>query len=524
MDAGTQVMGGLFGAFVHPNPRRAFVIGLGTGSTSGWLAAVPSIEQVDTVELEPAIAEVARDCAQVNHDAMANPKHHLIIGDAREVLLTGDSRYDVIASEPSNPYRAGIASLFTREYYQSAQRRLNPGGVFLQWLQAYAIDAQTFRTIVATLAGVFPQVEIWLMSPFDLLLVATAQPIAYHAGLRERMKEEPFRSAFAGAWSTDSLEGVLAHHVAGPALARAIARLDGDSINTDDRTRVEFGFARSLTANGTIRAADVMALAHARGEAGWADRLDLAGVDTTPNRVVEEREAYGMSLGATAIAPADAPADLRERLTALNLWMAADYRSALAHWRAQSQPPRNPVETMVLADILADAADGSALALAERLRPIWPAVADGIAGHLYLRQGDVAMASRAFEASLVAYRAQAWPPPTFMLRVMALATEAARSSSVLAGRLFVVLASPFAVHMMDEARALTRITLAGLLPPGPECSVAFDYFEPNIPWQADLLAFRADCYQRTASPLAAAARADLAEFVRHSPASLGPLP
>lgn len=520
VDAGTQVMGGLFGAFVHPNPRRAFVIGLGTGSTSGWLAAVPSIERVDTVELEPAIAEVARDCAQVNHDALANPKHHLIIGDAREVLLTGDGSYDVIASEPSNPYRAGIASLFTREYYRSAQRRLAPGGVFLQWVQAYAIDATTFRSIVATLAGVFPQVEIWLMSPFDLLLVATAEPIPYDVRwLRERLAQEPFHSAFAAAWSTDSLEGVLAHHVAGPALARQIATLEGDIINTDDRTRVEFGFARSLTADGTIHAVDVMALAHAKG----VDRLVVQGIDTMASTVAEERAAYGMSLGAPTIAAPDAPADLRERLTALDRWTAADHRSALMHWRAQPQAPRNPVETMVLADALADAADASALALAERLRSIWPSVADGIAGHLYLQQGDAAMAGRAFEASLIGYRSQAWAPPTFMLRVLGLATEAARRSPVLARRLFQVLGLPFAVHMMDEARALTRVTLAGLLPPGPECAEALDYFEPSTPWQEGFLSFRADCYRRTGSVLAATARDELREFRRHSPAALAPL-
>jgi hypothetical protein len=179
---------------------------------------------------------------------------------------------------------------------------------------------------------------------------------------------------------------------------------------------------------------------------------------------------------------------------------------------------------MVLADVLADAADASALDLAERLRPTWPSVSDAIAGRLYLQQGDAAMASRALEASLLAYRAQPWAPPTCMLRALGLATEAARRSPVLIRRLFVVLAAPFAVHMMDEARALTRITLAGLLPPGPECVAALDYFEPNIPWQADFLSFRAECYRRTGGALAGAALDDLAELRRQSPGSLGPLP
>ena len=517
VDAGTQVMGGLFGAFVHPRPRRAFVIGLGTGSTSGWLAAVPSIERVDTVELEPAIAQVARDCAQVNHDAMNNPKHHLIIGDAREALLTGDGSYDVIASEPSNPYRAGIASLFTREYYQSAVRRLAPGGVFLQWVQAYAIDARTFRTIIATLAGVFPQVEIWLMSPFDLLLVATREPIHYDAALvRKRMQEEPFHSAMLGAWSTDSLEGVLAHHVARPSLARDIAAVQGATVNTDDRTLVEFGFARSLTAQATLHAADVMALARARG----VDRLELAGDDTNPSAIAEEREAFGVSLGISAVAGPNASADQRERFSALNQWIAADYASALAHWRAQPDPPRNPVEAMVVGDAMAGVGDGSALVLAEQLRPIWPSVAEGIVGRLYLGQGKTAEAASALEASLFAYRSQPWAPPTFMLRILALAADAAHASQLRARRLLAVLAVPFAVHMMDEARAQTRIALARLLPAGPECVEALDYFEPNVPWQDDFLWFRAGCYQTRGVPLARAALRDLREFRKDSPVSL----
>ena len=158
-------MRGLLGALSHPNPRRALVIGLGTGSTAGWLGAVPSIERVDVVELEPLILEVARACAPVNHDVLNNPKVHITIGDARETLLTTRDRYDVIASEPSNPYRAGIASLFTQEYYRAAADRLTDDGVFVQWVQAYEIDTPTLRTIYATLASVFPQVETWHTNP-----------------------------------------------------------------------------------------------------------------------------------------------------------------------------------------------------------------------------------------------------------------------------------------------------------------------------------------------------------------------
>ncbi|HWN44830.1 MAG TPA: fused MFS/spermidine synthase, partial [Thermoanaerobaculia bacterium] len=123
-DAPTQVMSGLVGSMLHPDPRRALVIGLGTGSTAGWLAAVPSMERVDVVELEPTVVRVAELLAPINQNALSNPKVRLTIGDGRELLLTSPERYDVIFSEPSNPYRAGIASLFTRELYEAASDRL----------------------------------------------------------------------------------------------------------------------------------------------------------------------------------------------------------------------------------------------------------------------------------------------------------------------------------------------------------------------------------------------------------------
>jgi spermidine synthase len=513
MDAGTQVMGGLLGALLHPNPRRAFVIGLGTGSTSGWLAAVPSIERVDTVELEPAILEVARKCAAVNHSVMDNPKHRVTIGDARETLLARGDVYDIIASEPSNPYRAGIASLFTREYYQAVNRRLAQGGIFLQWVQAYAIDSQTLLTIMATLAQVFPSVEIWRMAPSDLLLVATRTELVHDvAQTRARMRQEPYRAALLGAWSTVTLEGVLAHHVARPSLVRRVADLQGQAINTDDRTRVEFGFARSLTGTGNLHAGDIEALAHARGEA----RPVLVEGHVDPGLIADEEVGFAMSLG---IAPGGSAGgdEHRTRSAALAEWMASHYGNILAIWRRQSGQPRTMVEMMVVGDGLAEIGDAEAMRMAEQLRPLWPGVAAGIEARLLLRQDKRDEALGAFETSLVAYRSDPWPPPSFMLRTMNLAVETARGSGAKMQSLFATLSVPFAVHMMDEARASALVALAKAMPPGSPCLRALSFFEPDIPWNADFLSFRAQCYQSIGSNLAPRAQADLRTLLAHTP-------
>ena len=123
------------------------------------------------------------------------------------MLLTTPERYDIIFSEPSNPYRAGIASLFTREYYEAVASRLHPGGLLLPWVQAYNVDAQAVRTIYATLASVFPVVESWELAGNDLFLIGSREPIRYQAdALRTRITEEPFKSALASAWRAIDLE------------------------------------------------------------------------------------------------------------------------------------------------------------------------------------------------------------------------------------------------------------------------------------------------------------------------------
>ncbi|HJQ40673.1 MAG TPA: fused MFS/spermidine synthase [Thermoanaerobaculia bacterium] len=251
-DAGTQVMQGLIPSAIHPNPRSALVVGLGTGSSAGWLGLIPTITRVDAVELEPVVLDVARACTAVNGNVLANPKVHVTIADAREVLLTTDRRYDVITSEPSNPYRAGIASLFTAEFYEAVRGRLNAGGIFAQWVQSYAVHRDTIRTIYATLGSVFPNVQTWWTSEGDLLLVASATPLTVDSEqLRARLRQEPFRSAAVNTWRVASAEGFLAHMIANENFARLAAK-QAPELNTDDVTVIEFGFARSVGAGANL--------------------------------------------------------------------------------------------------------------------------------------------------------------------------------------------------------------------------------------------------------------------------------
>jgi spermidine synthase len=253
-DAGTQIGLGLVGPLLCESPRTALVVGLGTGESAGWLADVKSISSVDVIELEPAVVEMARRCAASNRSALENPKLRLHFNDAREFLLTSGQDYDLIVSEPSNPYRAGIASLYTREFYQAVADRLSDEGLLLQWLQGYEVDERTVRIVMHTLRSVFPSMQVWRTRSRDLLFVCgkSADVLEFDADtLRRRMADPAIADGLRYAWRAVDVEGVLAHYVCGQATIEEFlddARQPRDALplNTDDRNVLEYAFAKTV--------------------------------------------------------------------------------------------------------------------------------------------------------------------------------------------------------------------------------------------------------------------------------------
>ncbi|MSP98436.1 MAG: hypothetical protein EXR29_14715 [Betaproteobacteria bacterium] len=118
-----------------PGARRAAVIGIGTGLTTHTLLGSRALESVDTIEIEPAMATASRRFAPRNSNAFADPRSHIVFEDAKTFFSTHNRKYDIIISEPSNPWVSGVASLFTTEFYRHVQRYLQPGGVLVQWFQ-----------------------------------------------------------------------------------------------------------------------------------------------------------------------------------------------------------------------------------------------------------------------------------------------------------------------------------------------------------------------------------------------------
>ena len=511
-DAPTQVMGGLLGALLHPTASRSMVIGLGTGSTAGWLASVPGMETTDVVELEPAVLDVARLCAPVNRSALENPRVHTRIGDAREALTAGRGRYDLVFSEPSNPYRAGVAGLFTREFYQAAAARLEEDGVFLQWVQAYDVDDWTIATVVATLGSVFPEVAVWHVHQADLLLVGSRRPLRLDAeALRARMREAPFAEALANAWRAEALEDVLARFVAGPAEVRRISA--GQPWNTDDRNLVEFAFARSLSRSQLF---DVARLRRDAAAAG-ADRPEIAGaVDWA--RVARQRVAIHLVAGSPPVAAAEATPDERTRVAAHGLYLAGELAAAARRFEEQPEAAQGLVETTLVAEGLAEMGDPRAVPHIKTLGERQATEAGAATARLALRleQHDVAL--QALVSALVGYRTDPWASQVAMSHALSLADEMSLEYPQTVPLLFEALRQPFAVAALEEPRRLILLSVAshgGTY----KCDEVLAPLEPHVPWREDVLKYRVACYQPARHPRHLDARADLERFRRQAQAA-----
>jgi len=196
---------GLLPYFFHAEPRSAFVVGFGGGTTVQTLAFT-DLESIRVVELEPKIVDAVRLLCGGEIPCLQDPRVELDFGDARSVLALEDRTYDVIASQPSHPWLVGAGNLFTAEFFRVARGRLNPGGVFCQWVNLFRMDATTLRTCVATFFDAFPHGFVaWNAVTSDLLLVGSTAPISLdhgrvagaigeHADLREFLSRNGLRA------------------------------------------------------------------------------------------------------------------------------------------------------------------------------------------------------------------------------------------------------------------------------------------------------------------------------------------
>jgi predicted membrane-bound spermidine synthase len=517
LDAPTGVGSGLIPAALNASssgagPKSAFVIGLGTGQSAGWLGALPSIERVDVAELEPEMTRFAALCDATNQSMLKNPKVHVHIADGRELLAVTRQRYDVVLSQSSNPAQSGAASLYSRDFYEAVRDKLTDDGVFGQWVDVDGVEAEAVQLVVATMRSAFPHLSAWQLGPRDMLLVATKKPQTWDANrLRSLASTEPYHTAFQRLFGVTGAEGVLALHLASDAMLDKIAAGADDDVDTDDLPRLEYLFARSGNEHvGDDMRLDLFALARERK----LDRPNVVGtVDWTK---VDEQRARPMlwrnemPRGPISIA---LPPPLR-------LWASGRSADATVAFDAlRGQRALDPFETIVATAARADVAESDRTAF-EALAA--DASADGyVADAAWLKVRAALTDHRARELpSLVAAAVKAteddpWPTDRIVLPTLDELGDAPATGAEVDALNENLRAFNFRI-----ARATTAFRLENQLaknePRAPQCVRTLAAFEPWPRWRADFLDLRRRCYERARPDLAAVAAAELDTYLAHA--------
>jgi spermidine synthase len=170
-DEVTMLMLGALPLALHKAPERVALIGWGSGLSTHTVLGSPLPKQVDTIEIEPAMWEGAKLFFGRSDRAYTDPRSRLLIDDARRVFASRGEPYDVIISEPSNPWVSGVSGLFTKEFYKLAKRRLRDDGLLVQWIHLYEMSDPLLAQMVAALLTEFPDAEFYLTNFADLIVV-----------------------------------------------------------------------------------------------------------------------------------------------------------------------------------------------------------------------------------------------------------------------------------------------------------------------------------------------------------------
>lgn len=294
-------------------PRSALVIGLGTGITAGSLLQYPGLETRVCAELLPAVVRAASHFSG-NFAAPSNPALEIRLADGRRELARSDQRYDLITLEPPPPSAAGVVNLYSRDFYQLAARRLQPDGLFAQWLPLPTqTDADT-RSLVRSFLDVFPYATLWTTELHEMLLVGALTPIELDAArIEQRFAQSGVGAALAevGIGSAPALVATWVTDRAG------LERYAGDApAVTDDRPRIEYGpwvrpgdFPRTLSHVLGLRAAPPLQNAdqafHAQAALAWETLLNF--YDAGFSAYVGDREGWRRNMQRVLAAEPDNP-------------------------------------------------------------------------------------------------------------------------------------------------------------------------------------------------------------------------
>lgn len=245
----TQRLLGHYPMLFHPDPRRVMIVGLGSGITAGAVLQHP-IEALTVAEISSGVVEASRLFEQANHAYWRDPRLRLRVEDARNVLLVEPGQYDVVISEPSNLWMAGVASLYTRDFYELVRRRLRPCGILVQWVHSYEMEEEDFTLVLRTILSVFPHATVFRSSPGDLQILASMEPFDWNfPRVAARLEGDGVREDFGPLGIADLYTLLTNQEIPEEDLA---AYAGEGSIHVDDWPVLEKRTPRSLFRNARV--------------------------------------------------------------------------------------------------------------------------------------------------------------------------------------------------------------------------------------------------------------------------------
>jgi len=177
IDEPTMILLGVLPLSLNPGARAIANIGFGSGLTTHTLLGWDALKQVDTVEIEPSMIEGARQFGDRVKRAFTDPRSRIYIDDAKTFFSSYQKHYDIIVSEPSNPWVSGVAGLFSEEFYRLVKGHLNPGGVFCQWVQLYETNTDIIASVIKTVSNTFSDYVLYAPNETDLIILAGDGPL-----------------------------------------------------------------------------------------------------------------------------------------------------------------------------------------------------------------------------------------------------------------------------------------------------------------------------------------------------------
>lgn len=230
-----------FPLLLHPDSKDVAVVGWGCGQTTGIATLFP-VQRIDAIELEPKVIEASKFFHHMNLKPEQDPRVNLIFNDGRNFLLATDKQYDVIVSEPSNPWQAGVCNLFTQQYFRICKKRLKSDGILTVWLQIHEVPPADVCGVLAAIKKEFSEAIVFVPTGGNLVVCASNSSLAIdykrlqstlasNARLREQLNKVGITSP-----------GAILGHIG--ITTKGMNGLVAAFVNSDDQNRLEFDVGR----------------------------------------------------------------------------------------------------------------------------------------------------------------------------------------------------------------------------------------------------------------------------------------